>query len=243
MMLMLKKTALILALIILLAFSGCIEQPQDEEPDFLKVAEDEPYEFFPEDSGEERELNPVPFAGNVDAMETESGKDIARFNTAIEAADPGPCLDISELWIKNNCITAVARESQDTGVCDLMESAFGSDNSNVKYQCISDVALELFYGSDCLDFGGDRWEQACWGEVEAVCNKIPQINWRESCLKRAAIEAGSEEKCLELHDFERDICLAEVAYAYQYESICEKIVDETIRTDCLARMGIDFFET
>ncbi|MDP6671087.1 MAG: hypothetical protein QGI60_04710 [archaeon] len=254
------KTYLVLALALMLALSGCIQQPIEEEDDLITGADDEEYTPKPIFDGT-ADPSPAPIPGNCDAMETQFEKDQCTFGAAIEADDPAPCAGISEQWLRNNCISGIARVNLDTSVCSEMESAYGSDNTNVKNSCISEVAIEVFYKDECFNLRGSLWEvrcadnmekrftqecielesqawdSLCWDKAMQICNEISSQSWRDVCIKKSAIESGEEEKCMGLHGFERDTCIEEIAAAYKNAEICESILDAQIKQICIERVG------
>lgn len=258
-----KKICLVLALALMVALAGCIQE-QPEEDDLLTGADDEEY-FLKSVYDATMPPLPAPIPGNCEAMESQFEKDQCAFTSAIEAEDPNPCSAISEQWMRNNCITGIAMEKLDTSVCSGMESAYGSDNTNVKNSCIAEVAVEVFYADECFYLMGSLWESRCadnpeklfteeclelesqawntlcWDKAMQVCNEISSQSWREVCIKKAAIETGDYEKCLALHGFERDTCLEEIAAAYQDPLICENVLDEALKGICLGRASNGYF--
>ena len=255
-----KKTYLVLALALMIAFSGCIQQPVEEEDDLITGADDE--EYFPEPVFDgTADPSPAPIPGNCEAMETQFEKDQCTFGVATETDDPEPCAGISEQWMRNNCIMGIARAKLDTTVCSGMESAYGSDNTNVKNSCISEVAIEVFYADECVYLQGSLWEvrcadnmekrftqecvelesqawdSLCWDKAMQFCNEISSQSWREVCIKKSAIESGEPDKCASLHGFEKDTCIEEIAAAYKSAVICEGILDADIKQICIERVG------
>jgi len=221
----------LLALFILLA--GCLEQPS-AEPEFLQGDESDPLDFVPV-SESDAAVNPAPIPGNCGELDSQSGQEDCVFAEAVVEQDETKCSALPELWQRNNCVSAIARETSDTAICSQMESAFGSDNSNVKYSCIADVALGVFYLEQCSELESSSWETQCWQKAVGICNEIPLSDWKEVCLKKIAIESGSSENCLPLHGFERNTCLEEIAASYFDVEICSLIDDELIEQSCIER--------
>ncbi len=258
-----KKIYLVFAIALMIALAGCIQQPPEED-DLITGADDEEYFLEPVFDATMPPL-PAPIPGNCEAMESQFEKDQCAFTSAIESKDPAPCSGISEQWMRNNCVLGIAREKLDTSVCSNMESAYGSDNTNVKNMCIADVAVEVFYADECfyllgslwesrcadnlekrfteecLELESQAWDTLCWGKAMQICNKISSQSWREVCIKKSAIESGDAEKCLPLHGFERDTCFEEIAAAYQDPLICESVLDEAIKQICLERASKGHF--
>tara|TARA_Y100000310_G_scaffold327497_2_gene393978 strand:+ start:10814 stop:11671 length:858 start_codon:yes stop_codon:yes gene_type:complete len=238
---MFKNSVLVLVVLLFVAFSGCLE-PEVDQPDFMEGNEDDPLEFIP-DAEPGASINPAPISGNCENQTTQVGKDICAFNSAIEYNDVSYCSTISELWQENNCVNAVASQKLDTSICEnvKVDSEFGEDNTNVKYGCIAEVALEVLYTQECSQLEGTQWESTCWNRVLQICSEISDQGWREVCIKKGAIDAGDETKCLLLHGFEKDTCLEEIAVAYQNQTICDSIEDETINASCLSRTAPGYF--
>ena len=229
---MFKKIFLITA--VLLVLSGCLQQPETSFPDFMEGDESEPYEFEPVfDQLIPAEEAPIP--GNCENLQLQVDKDICLFLTALEDSSTTSCLEISELWQKNNCISAVASENLAIEPCSLMESAYSSDNTNVKNSCIAEVALGVLYTEKCANLEGRAWEADCWNEAISVCRESSSNDWEELCIKKLAIYTGDNEQCLLLHGFEKDTCLEEIAVAFQNQDICLPIEDSTIMGTCLER--------
>jgi hypothetical protein len=239
-MYMLYRVFALSAVLLLLVVSGCL-QPPAPEPEFMRGSELEPLEFTPV-SDTTIAPAPAPIPGNCEAMERQVDKDACALNTALEESDESQCLALSELWQRNSCITSVARAKLDTAVCANMGSAFGADNTNVKNSCIAAVALEVLFTDECRELAGAEWETGCWSRLLGVCNQISSGEWRELCIKKGAIEAGDPEKCMQLHGFEKDTCLEEIAAAYQNQGICSPIGDEAIKESCLERAGKGYWE-
>ncbi len=233
---MFRKFFAIMTLMLLLFLSGCVEQVP-EEPGFLQGSEQEPLDFIPV-GDTVIPPEPAPIPGNCEAMERQVDKDTCIFATALEENDVSQCSNLSKLWQRNDCVSSVARQKFDTSLCEHMESAFGEDNTNAKNICIADVALGVLYTDECNQLVGESWEERCWGRVSAICSEIASGSWREVCIKKSAIESGDKEKCLQLHGFEKDTCLEEIAASYQNPAICDEIEDETIKESCLERTSL-----
>ena len=143
---MASREFLIIAILGMLALSGCLEQPTVEQADFMTADDDELINLaIIDDTG--TEPNPAPIPGNCGNVESQHGKDQCFFNSASEAFDTSFCMLISELGMRNGCIFVVAEDAVDPSVCDGVESAFSEDNSNLKYQCLSKAAKGVLYPS------------------------------------------------------------------------------------------------
>ena len=133
-----------------------IEQPDYVDPKVLEGAalpEPVPAIEGQNFSGEDCESNPV-----------QEDRDYCYVIQADNEGRLEPCLKISALAEKNICIKAIAINTGKTAFCNYMESAFNpNDNSNVKYSCITAVAI------DAAD--------------ETICTQIPDSGWKEKCIE------------------------------------------------------------
>jgi len=161
------KTVGAIALAIIIVLAGILLlQPQKtgdiENPEYIDPGVLEGSKLLPEEQTPATEFSP---GENCDSLSSEYYRDECYIAQADNIQSIESCTKITELAKKNACIEALAVDLENTSLCNYMKSAFTpEDNSNVKYMCITAVA-----------------EYASESEGEAICNQIPDSEWKEHC--------------------------------------------------------------
>jgi len=94
--------------------------------------------------------------------------------------------------------------------CDELQS------SSVIYNCYSGVAIQT------KDF--------------FICEKIPDLSFKNACNRDVAIETEDElncEKVLELYNNEKSMCYLQISRKKDDKTICNNITKEPLKAGCM----------
>jgi len=131
-------------------------------------------------------------------------RDICRLVFAVEKQDSEICKGGKTKEFSGACYAAVAVKTGDIKVCD-------SASGDVRDKCYSEAARQI----------GDM----------ASCEKISNINEKDNCFASYAGSKNDAAACVKIqNESQRDGCY--MSQAFRDPSLCEKIVNSQMKTDC-----------
>lgn len=168
-------------------------------------------------------------------------------NIAIEKKDPRQCSKIkviiqfmgpSEDDLIQQCYFSMAKTLNDSKICEFITRP---NYSNYRNNCLHDIATALNDISLCESVDDQFDKGACYqtftrlGTDKAVCEKVQNETGKDFCYLGYVEKTSDISICDSVikTDHYRDSCYWFVATNKKQESLCEKIVAEYDRKNCV----------
>lgn len=147
-------------------------------------------------------------------------------------------------------IVEEAKNKKDVEVCYKIGKVRG--NLNIRYMCITEVAVETKNESLCekIPSVGTNWKGACYSKISkskndvSICEKIENEVEKNICYFDVAIETNNSELCKrvgykQLPD--ADQCFYKIAINTLNQELCDQLQDYENKMDCIKEVKVKRF--
>ena len=205
-----------LVIVSILAISGCSEKDNKDNKD-----------------------NKVVVHGISDCAGTDTDSiNYCHWGKGVQTSNLSECGKISDEYLKDDCLSSVARALNDSGICE------GISDMEKKGYCVdmifSDAAFVRGDGSICMKITSGPDRAACLTNIgiitenASLCTMMDDETSKDDCLSTVGAATINETLCgMAKDEGRRAECYSSVAVSSLNKSLCDNVIDPFKKAECL----------
>jgi hypothetical protein len=170
-------------------------------------------------------------------------QNLSRLETQLEQSLEGCAQEPDPAACREEKVRAAAAATGAASLCEELEGTPRDD-------CVWSVAQDQRDPEECLNISDEAVRQRCYNSLQVAmaaanddmtaCDKVIDEAWKEEC-RRNLSRPGSADECYALGRDESecaDYAAVEAARSAQDPDLCQAVVSQVLRDDCIDKVGI-----